>query len=360
MHSRFWTFCAASNVLLFLCSTTVLYYNNTLSSVTTMSLTHRTVSNWASGGKVWRDYYDSITEIPPPNEYNMFLTAGLEAVGCNGLAGAPACDCLKEAHTRGATQCKNAAVAHMQYCFMQVRPVVQITELDRSLNPFALLDTLNMWGMMGSVLIWVRMYVYREDESMPYSLQVVLGIFAAMIHCSVMEPTVDSFVIYIALVLTMSFISYLHRLDKDWWVSAFHVQYMFTVPNLVLMQNIFSQKRDFAFIVFCSLMSITFGIVTFAKTLLEQIKTESFELSCIHNTNRMVLFALFLVLTVSSCAESGTHYFESVSTVTVITGFYLILGLFGTSNIKRTYFMELIFRVVITLNLLVELGLANI
>ena len=355
MHSRFWTFCAAGNVLLFLCSTTVLYYNDRLSSTTTMSLTHRSVSGWAKGLDTWRDYYRDMEVVP--EGYADFLAVGLDAVGCTESS--PACACLSRAHQTGLTQCPSAAYAQLQHCFMQVRPVVEIDELERSLNPFALLDTVNMWGMMGSVLIWVRMYVYREDESMPYSLQVVLGIFAAMIHCSVMEPAVDSFVVYIVLVLVMSLISYLHRLDKEWWVSAYHVQYMFTVPNMVMMQNIIAQKRDLSFIAFCAMASATFGILTFAKTLLEQISKESFELSSIHNVNRMVLFAIFLVLTSSSFGASGTQYFQSANVVTTVCAFHLILGLFGTSNIKRTYFMELLFRIVITLNMLMELGIAN-
>jgi hypothetical protein len=357
MHSRFWTFCAAGNVLLFLCSTTVLYYNDRLSSTTTMSLTHRSVSGWAKGLNVWRDYYRDMAVVP--EGYSDFLAVGLEAVGCTGIERSPACTCLSTAHETGQSQCPSAAYEQLQHCFMQVRPVVEIDELERSLNPFALLDTMNMWGMMGSVLIWVRMYVYREDESMPYSLQVVLGIFAAMIHCSVMEPTVDSFLVYIALVLVMSFISYLHRLDKEWWVSAYHVQYMFTVPNLVIMQNIIAQKRDFSFIAFSAMASVTFGILTFAKTLLEQISKESFELSCIHNVNRMVLFSIFLVLTMSSYGAAGTQYFQSATVVTAVCALHLILGLFGTSNIKRTYFMELMFRIIISLNMLMELGIAN-
>jgi hypothetical protein len=235
---------------------------------------------------------------------------------------------------------------------------VEIDELDRSLNPFALLDTVNLWGMMGSVLIWMRMYT-KDEKSMPYSMQTILGVFAAFIHCSVMEPTVQSFVTYTVLVLGMSFISYLHRLDEDWWVSAYHIQYMFTVPNMILMHNVLAQQRDFSFIVFCFIAGVTFGLVTFAKTLLEQVKQASFDLKCIHNVNRLVLFAIFLFLTMSSYVPSGLHYFESLATVTAFTGFHMILGLFGTSNIKRTYFMELFFRVVITFHMLIELGIVN-
>jgi hypothetical protein len=356
MHSRFWTFCAAGNVLLFLCSTTILYFNDKLSSTTNMSLTHRTVTNWAAGTRIWDQYFTDMKTLP--TDYDSFLKPGLDAIGCKGIKDAPGCQCMITAFGKGKTQCPAAALAHLKYCFLLIRPVVEIDELNRSLNPFALLDTVNLWGMMGSVLIWMRMYT-KDDESMPYSMQTVLGVFAAFIHCSVMEPAITSFVTYTVLVLSMSFISYLQRLDDDWWVSAYHIQYMFTVPNLVLMQNVFSQKRELSFLVFCFLASATFGLVTFAKTLLEQIKQASLDLKCIHNVGRLILFAIFLFLTTSSFVATGLYYYESVITVTTFTGFHLILGLFGTSNIKRTYLMELFFRVVITFHMLIELGIVN-
>ena len=356
MHSRFWTFCAAGNVLLFLCSTTILYYNDRLSANTTVSLTHRTVSTWAAGTRVWDEYFTGMTTLP--KNYDSFLAKGLDVIGCKGIEESPGCQCMVKAFKKGKSECPASALAQLRYCFMLIRPVVEIDELDRGLNPFALLDTVNLWGMMGSVLIWIRMYT-RDEETMPYSMQIILGVFAAFIHCSVMEPTLDSFITYTVLVLGMSFISYLHRSDEDWWVSAYHIQYMFTVPNLILMHNVIAQKRDLSFIVFCFIASVVFGMVTFAKTLLEQIKQETFDLSCLHNVNRMILFAIFLFLTASSYTASGVNYFESVSIVTTFTGFHLILGLFGTTNIKRTYFMELFFRVVITFNMLIELGIAN-
>jgi hypothetical protein len=356
MHSRFWTFCAAGNVLLFLCSTTILYFNDCLSSTTSISLTQRTVGTWVAGSRMWDEYFSTMVTLPP--NYDSFLGPGLDAIGCKGIEESPACQCMVTAFQKGKTECPESAREQLRFCFMLIRPVVEIDELDRSLNPFALLDTVNLWGMMGSVLIWMRMYT-KDEESMPYSMQTILGVFAAFIHCSVMEPTVESFVTYTVLVLGMSFISYLHRLDEDWWVSAFHIQYMFTVPNLVLMYNVIGQKREFMFIVVCFIASTMFGLVTFAKTLLEQIKQESFDLVCVHNVNRMVLFAIFLFLTTSSYVASGVHYFQSVATVTTFTGFHMILGLFGTSNIKRTYFMELFFRIVITFNMLIELGIAN-
>ena len=356
MHSRFWTFCVAGNVLLFLCSTTILYFNDNLSSTTTMSLTHRTVTKWDAGSRLWNDYYDGMTTLP--QNYTNFLRTGLDAIGCRGIEDTPGCQCMATAFEKGRTECPAAAIEHQKHCFLLVRPVVEIDELNRSLNPFALLDTANLWGMMGSVLIWLRMFTHKE-ETMQYSMQIILGVFAAFIHCSVMEPTVSSFITYTVLVLGMSFLSYLHRLDEEWWVSSYHIQYMFTVPNLVLMQNIITQKRDFSFIVFCFVASAAFGLVTFAKTLLEQIKQGSFELSCIHNVCRLVLFAIFLFLTTSSYVATGLYYYESLPTVAAFTGFHLILGLFGTSNIKRTYFMELFFRVVITFHMLIELGIVN-
>jgi uncharacterized membrane protein YeaQ/YmgE (transglycosylase-associated protein family) len=337
----------------------MLYFNKNLSTEVHMTLTHRTISQYASGMHVWRDYYSTLPVVFDSIDYQSFLPVGLDAVGCTADSNLEVCSCLVTAHAKGISECKAVAENDMTRCFMMLRPVTEIDELDRYLNPFALLDTLNLWGMMGSVLIWIRQYMCKEDESMPYSMQTILGIFGAIIHCSVMEPTLNAYITYIVLVLVMGFISYLHRLDKEWWVSAYHVQYMFTLPNLVLLQRIFTQQRDFAYITFSFLVCIVFVFVTFAKTMLEQIKPETLELTCVSNCNRMVLFSLFLVLMLTSCGAAGTQYFQSVNLVTVITMFHLVLGLFGTANIKRTYLMELLFRVVITFNMVFELALAN-
>ena len=359
MHSRFWTFCAVSNMLLFLVSVIVIYLKKDISTNVHMSLTHRSVTQYSSAIRVWRDYYSAMSAVSDTPDYQSFLQVGLDAVGCTANTTLSVCSCLAEAHAVGISQCKAAAEEKMSHCFMTLRPVMQIDELDRSLNPFALLDTMNLWGMMGSVLIYMRMSVSRDDESMPNTVQMFFGILASVIHCSVMEPQWESYLTFLILVLAMSFISYLHRLDKEWWVSAFHVQYMFIVPNLIVLERVLTQRRDFSYIVFGFTIGVAFAFVSFAKTFLEQIKQDSKELASVHNCLRMVLLSIIVVLCLTTYPASGTYYFESVNVTSALVLFYLMLGLFGTSNIKRVYFMELLLRAVISINMLVELGLAH-
>jgi len=359
MHSRFWTFCAASNILLFFATIIVIFVNKDLSTEIGMSLTHRSVKKYSSAVHIWRDYYNTISSVAETPDYHSFLQVGLDAVGCSRNSTLSMCTCLVEAHAAGVTDCKAVAQNKMSRCFMMLRPVTQVDELDRKLNPYALLDTVNLWGMLGSLLIWMRMAISKEDESMPFTVQMMFGIFAVVIHCSVLEPRWESYVTFSVLVLTMSFISYLHRMDKDWWISLFHVQYMFTVPSLIVLEKLLTQRRDFSYIVFAFILSIAFVFVAFAKTFIEQLKQDSSELKSVENSMRLALFSMFVVICFSSYPASGFQYFESVGITWALTCFYLGLGLFGTYNIKRIYFMEMFFRLVISINMLVELGLAR-
>lgn len=358
MHSRFWTFCAAANIFLFLMTLSVVYFNKDKVSRMDASLFHRDVVGWASGGQVWRDHYK---EDRTPAQHTAFLPIGMAAVGCDVPNRAPLCACLLDAHSR---PCRAQGEAAMRNCFMNTRPVVQITELESKMNVYALLDVLNLWGMMGSVVLWIRMYICKEDESMPYSIQFLLGVFASIIHCSVLESQLSAYITYIVIAGLLSFLSYWHRLDRNWWLSGYMLQYAFTVPNMAMLVFVCTQKRDMLFIIVGFMLSIAYGFTAIGRALLDDGKDDSNEARGAYNLARAALIILLLVLTLSAYDDGG-HYFlrsshatPAAHGMTLVLIFYLFLGLLCPSNLKRVCFSDWAIRFLASMLLVTDLILA--
>jgi hypothetical protein len=357
MHSRFWTFCAGANVFLFLLTLSVIYFNKDKAQRLNSSLFHRDVVGWGEGGVAWRQFYDA--NMDSTNEtWAGFLPSGLMAVGCTEEYQSPVCTCLASAHSR---TCRKSAKQGMLNCFMNTRPVIKITELDRTLNLYALLDALNLWGMMGSVVIWIRMYICKEDESMPYSVQFILGLFTSIIHCSVLEPQLSSYITYILLTALLSFLSYVHRLDKCWWLSMYMLQYAFTVPNMVTLAFVATQKRDMLYVIVGFMLSVAYGLTAIGRALLDDAADESMEGKNAYNVVRAAMIFIFLMLTLGEYPDYGDRYLRSFSTTAVAHGFtvvliaYLFLGLLCPNNLKRVCVSDWCIRFVTSMLLITEL-----
>jgi len=359
MHSRFWTFCAVANIFLFLVTLSVIYFKKDNYQRLHVSLYHRSVVGWSDGGnKIWRTFYESDFDN---QTYQNFLAQGLEAVGCDHLLRAPICNCLALAHEKGNTHCTTAAYEAVKNCFMNVRPVVNVDELDRHLNPYSLLNSLNLWGMLGSVVLWIRMYICKDDASLPYSIQLILGIFAAIIHCSVLEPGISSYITYLVLVGLMSFLSYYHRYDRNWWLSMYMLQYAFTVPNMALLAFVGSQKRDMLYVITGSMLSVAYGLTAFGRALIDDTQDEGNEARGARNVTRAALVFILIVLTMAAYDEGGQFYMRSANTTSLANGFtlvlmfYLFLGLLCPSNLKRVCFADFAIRFLVSMLLQSEL-----
>lgn len=356
MHSRFWTFCAAANIFLFLITLSVVYFNKSKAQKFQISLFHRQVKNWGSGQKEWYDFYN--------NQYSeaakdTFRPTGMMAVGCDNIHRAPICRCLENALNK---PCKASGLEALRHCFMNVKPTLEIEELDSVLNPYALLDTVNMWGMMGSVVLWIRMYICKEDYSLPYWIQLVLGIFAALIHCSVLEPSLSAYLIYVALSILMSTLSYYHRTDKNWWLSMYMLQYLFTLPNVTLLAFIQCQKRDMLYILMGFLFSIIYGMGSFGRALLDEGSEDSVEMRGARNMIRAALVFLLLGLCGAAYDDGGHFYTRSAHTsASTAHGFllvlisYLFLGLLCPSNLKRVVFADWAIRFLFSMLMMTEI-----
>ena len=144
------------------------------------------------------------------------------------------------------------------------------------------------------------------------------------------------------------------------------LQYLFTVPNFMLLANITSQKRDMLFIICTSILSVCYGLIAFARAVLEdahretpQKETEEYQGAC--NMTRVSLLMLALVLTMSAYDNAGYFYLRASHVTTFAHSFqvmfllYLLLGMICPHDIKRICFMDWCIRFVVTLFMLVEL-----
>ena len=356
MHSRFWTFDAAANIFLFLITLSVVYFNKEKAQKTKISLFHRNVVNWGKGQKVWYDFFNGAYT---DSEKNAFRLVGMDAVGCDVMNRAPVCTCLDNVMQQ---PCKNKALESIRNCFMNVKPTIAIEELDMSLNPFALLDTVNMWGMMGSVVLWIRMYLCKEDYALPYWIQLVLGIFAALIHCSVLEPSLNAYIFYVVLAVTMSGLSYYHRTDKNWWLSMYMLQYLFTLPNVALLAFIQCQKRDFLYIVTGVMFSVVYGLSAFGRALLDEATEENTEMRGARNMIRGALVFVLLALCGAAYDDTGQYFTRSAHTsasnahgfILVLVS-YMFLGLLCPANLKRVVFADWSIRFLVSMLMMCEI-----
>jgi len=359
MHRRFWTACAAANIVLFFLTTTMIYLESDAAAGLDISITRRSISEWVDGMAVWREFYLHVGNVSDA-AYMQFLPVGLAAVGCTNLNQAPSCRCLYNSHIQGAHSCVAVAQKGMDNCFMNMKPATTIIETDKSMKPFALLNAFNAWGMMGSVLIWIRMYTVNPDVSMPYWMQLVLGAFAMIVHCAVLEPSSTSFSIYMVLVAVLCAMSFYHRTDSRWWVSCFLVQYLFSVPTLLLLNHSLTLKRDITFIAATMGMATVYGLVTFGKVLLDELIEEAKEPS-VHDgavvTCQTVLMILVFGMTSLSYFEPGFNTFRSTYVVWYTLPLYLGLGMIGAANIKRICVTELLLRACITMSMLLEISM---
>lgn len=356
MHSRFWTFCAVANIFLFLNTLSVIYFNKDKVNRLDISLFHRSVVGWGSQGNVlWRDFYDAEHDNAT---YQAFLPQGLAAVGCDVVNRAPICQCLIQAHGR---QCMAAAKEGVRNCFMNTRMVIRIDEKDNILNPFALLDLLNLWGMMGSVVLWIRMYICRDDYAMPYYIQLILGVFAAIIHSSVLEPRTGAYVLYILLACLMSGLSYYHRLDKNWWLSMYMLQYAFTMPNLATLAFVATQKRDLLYIITGLMLAVAFGFSAMGRALIDDTQDECSESRGARNFVRAAMVFIMIALTFAAYDESGQFWSRSAYNTPVAQGFnlvllfYMVLGLLCPNNLKRVVFSDFAIRFIISMHMQAEI-----
>jgi hypothetical protein len=360
MHSRFWTFCAGANVFLFLLTLSVIYFNKDKAQRLNASLFHRDVVGWNSGGNEWRMFYDANMDADNAT-WAAFLPTGLAAVGCTEDYQSSICTCLTSAHQR---TCRKSAKEGMRNCFMVSRPVVAVTELDRTLNMYALLDALNLWGMLGSVVIWIRMYICKEDESMPYSVQFILGLFTSIIHCSVLETNITSYIVYIVITMLLSFLSYVHRADKCWWLSMYMLQYAFTVPNMVVLAFVATQKRDAVYLIVGFMMAVAFGLTAVGRALLDDAGDDSVEGKNAYNVVRSALIFMMIMLALGEYPSTGERYFRSFGTTVIAHGFtivliaYLFLGLLCPNNLKRVCVSDWAIRFIVSMLLITELQMA--
>lgn len=357
MHSRFWTFCAAANIFLFLMTLTCIYFNKDKTARHDVSLFVRNVVGWGDGNQEWRAFYEAEHD---DESYAAFLPVGLEAVGCDKPDRAPICACLAEAHGR---ECRAKAKEGVVNCFMNVRPVVEVEELDQYMNVYALLDSLNLWGMLGSVVLWIRMYICNDDYAMPYWIQFILGLFAAIIHCSVLESYLGAYVVYILLTCLMCFLSYYHRTDKNWWLSMYMLQYLFTVPNLTILCFMAAQKRDALYVTLGSLLAAAYGFTAFGRALIDDTSLDDVEMKGARNFARGALVFIMLTLTVSAYDDAGHFYFRSYHATpfghgaTLVLLFYLLLGLLCPNNLKRVVFADFAIRFMVSMLMVTELFL---
>lgn len=356
MHSRFWTFVAAANIFLFLITLSIVYFNKSKAQKLEISLFHRQLKNWGNGRKEWFNFFE--------NEYSdagktTFKPIGMTAVGCDTEDRAPICKCLNNALLK---PCKATGLEAIRNCFMNVKPTLEVEELDRFLNPYALLDTVNMWGMMGSVVLWIRMYICKEDYSLPYWIQLVLGIFAALIHCSVLEPSLTAYLIYVALSILMSSLSYYHRTDKNWWLSMYMLQYLFTLPNIALLTFVQCQKRDMLYILTGIIFSIIYGLGAFGRALIDESSDDSVEMRGARNMIRAAL--VFVLLAVCGSAyDNGGHFHTRSAHTSASTahGFllvlvsYMFLGLLCPANLKRVVFADWAIRFLFSMLMMTEI-----
>lgn len=361
MHRRFWTVCAAANIFLFFLTSIMVYIKHDVAADLDISLTRRSNSHWVDGMAVWRDFYRHCSNVSDAS-YLEFLPTGLAAVGCSSLEQAPSCMCLFNSHMNGAHSCVAAAQKGMENCFMNMKPATSIVETEMSLKPIALLNALNAWGMMCSVLVWIRMYTANQEVSMPYLMQLVLGSFAMVVHCSILEPSGKAFSIYMVLVVLICVLSYYHHADKRWWVSTFLVQYLFSVPTLLLLNHALTLKRDVTFVAATAGVAMAFGLVTFGRVLLEDLFDKEVTESEQQNQGgaavvcQTVLMSLFFAMTTLSYTDTNLDAFQSTYVVLYLFPLYLGLGMIGVANIKRICVTELLFRSCITISLLFELS----
>jgi len=361
MHSRFWTFLAAGNVFLFLMTACTNYFSKDNIVHFDASLFYRVIPDWSDSIKQWRKFYQADAT---PEQHQQFLPVGLAMFKCSSFSSLPLCQCLEEVHDIGMNQCKEAALQKLNQCFMFVRNNIRIEEQKASLNLYALLDTLNLWGLLGGCVIWIRMYVCKEDESMPYGVQFLLGIFGAIIHCSVLEPNLSSFLVYLALVIVMCSLSYYHRTDKMWWMSIYMIQYMFTVPNFVLLTNVATQKRDMLYMISSTMMAVVYGLSALGRSLFDEYEKDSDEYAGSKNIIRVIMIFIILLLCLVSYDSSGTYLLRSASATPFSNAFsavlavYLLLGVLCPNNLKRVCFMDWSLRFVVSMFMLKELNLS--
>ena len=146
-------------------------------------------------------------------------------------------------------------------------------------------------------------------------------------------------------------------------MSTFLVQYLFSVPTLMLLNHAMTLKRDITFIAATMGAATAYGLVTFGKVLLDELLMESKPEAAAGNENQdgavvacqTVLMALFFGLTSLSYFEPGVTAFRSTYVVCYVFPLYLGLGMVGAQNIKRICVTELLFRATITASLLFEL-----
>lgn len=361
MHSRFWTFLAAGNVFLFLMTACATYFSKENVKHFDASLYYRVIPNWGESIRFWRTFYKSDAT---PEQHAQFLPMGLNMFNCHVGSPLPLCVCLMDVHRLGQTECKEAAVHKLSKCFMLVRPSIRVEEQKEGLNLYALLDTLNLWGLLGACVIWIRMYVCKEDESMPYGVQFILGIFGAIIHCSVLEPNLNSFLVYLALVIVMCFMSYYHRTDKVWWMSLYMVQYLFTIPNFVLLANVATQKRDMSYMVASTMLAVVYGLSALGRSLFDEYDRDSDEYAGSKNIIRVVMMFVIGILSLGAYDTSGTYFLRSASATPFSNAFsgilavYMLLGILCPNNLKRVCFMDWCLRFLVSMFMLRELNLS--
>jgi len=177
----------------------------------------------------------------------------------------------------------------------------------------------------------------------------------------VLEPIISAYLIYIALVLAMSFLSYFHRGDKNWWLSMYMLQYAFTVPNVALLAFMGTQKRDMLYVVSGTMLSVVYGLTAFSRALLDEYNDDGNEAKGSRNAVRAALIFILLVLTMSAYDDGGATFTRTAAATAVANGFtllllfYLFLGLLCPSNLKRVCLSDWIIRFLVSVLLATEI-----
>jgi len=360
MDRTFHLFLSAANMLLFAVTLVAIYSQASRAKSLNVSLFHRGVGGWAAGSTTWRDFYD---EDYTTQQYEEFLPRGLEAVSCTQGSQVPLCKCLEAAYEKGKTTCRKVARSEVGACMMISRPQVIIDELEQSLNPFIILDILNWWGMLASIVVAYKLYVDKES-TVPYFSMLVVGVLLVILHGLVMERHLAIYVIYILAVLLMTGLSWVHSEEKSWSVMQYAVQYAFAVPHFALIAMVGSQQRDALYVIVMLMFAITFSLTAMGRTLLELTDLNDYKSRDAINVSYASLLVLFLILTLSAYEWSGNSFMLSAHATQINTfhlGFmmYLLLGMFCPKSLDRVSFMDLAIRFMMTMGMLLELGLST-
>lgn len=221
-----------------------------------------------------------------------------------------------------------------------------IIELSKYFNMLELLSIMNMWGMIVSVAMWIRV---DGDLSSPYWFQLIFAILSTFLHCVIFHYDIDSIFMMLLLSVLLVVMSYYHRRDDTWWLSLYMLQYTFTLPTFILLYCAATHKRDYVYVVSNFMLAVAYGLTLLGQSL---SKVE-------HTPTRLACFALTMIFTMSAYDEAG-HYDTRFSQITSHSHAYNVALLFYLAisfhdDVKAVCLLDWFIRGVVTMGMLAEL-----